>query len=156
MSAYHVGMARRTRKQETFTYDEMGQVIKSATRLQQLADEKEGGGEVSMAQLRDIAVELKISPETLAQAIATSDRDMRSVRKKVRRKLMWFRHAGTYAAVSAAAVGGDLAAGGGLGAGSLVPVFVWGALVGVHAAFTFSGKGGGLEQRLTDRELAGD
>ena len=147
-------MARqRRRTSEVFTYDEVGEVIKSATRLQQLADEKHGAGEITMSQLREIASELRISPEALGQAIATSDRDMKSVRKRVKRKLWWFRHAGTYAAVMAGATGIDLVDGSGID-WVYFPILGWGIWLGVHAAYAFSGRGSGLEQRLMDREMS--
>ncbi len=153
-AAYHDRMAGRIRKpKQTFTYDEVGEVIRSATRLQQLADDKEGAGDVSVQQLREIASELKVSPEALAQAIATSERDLKSVRRRVRRKLLWFRHAGTYAAVTAGLAGIDVLSGSGVD-WFYLPAIGWGMLVGMHASYAFSGRGGMLEQRLMDREIA--
>lgn len=146
-------MARQRQKQ-VFTFDEVGDVIRSATRLQQLADEKVGDGEVSMEQLREIAVELKVSPDALAQAIATSDRDMRSIRKRVRRKVFWFRHAGVYSAVMLGNLGIDLADGDGV-EWAFFPIMGWGIFLGIHAAYAFSGKGSSLEQRLMSREMRG-
>ncbi|MDH3500632.1 MAG: 2TM domain-containing protein [Acidimicrobiia bacterium] len=146
-------MRRRTRRStESFTYDEVGDVIKSATRLQQLADEQQGTGEVTMEQLREIAVELKISPEALRQAIATSDRDLKSVRRRVRRKLWWVRHAGTYAAIMIGVTGIDLAEGNGID-WAYYPILGWGIWVGIHAAHAFSGGGSALERRLMNREM---
>lgn len=138
---------------QTFTYDEVGEVIRSATRLQQLADDRAGAGAVSMDQLREIAGELRVSPEALAQAIATSDRAMKSIRRRVRRKVLWFRHAGTYAAVIAGLAGIDWFVDPGLN-WFYFPGLGWGMFVAIHASYAFSGRGSKLEQRLMDREIA--
>ena len=88
----------------------------------------------------------------LAKAIATSHRDMRQVRKRVRRKLWWFRHAGAWAAVSAGLIGIDLAGNPGIG-WAWFPVLAWGILVGIHGTQAFSARGSRLEQRLMRREM---
>jgi hypothetical protein len=150
-------MARRAREtRDTFTYDEVGEMIKSATRLQQLADENRVGNTVTLGQLQEVAAELNIPPDSLQRAVAAARRDGRAARKRVRRKLRWFRHAGTYAAITAGIVGADLAAGGGLEWPSFFSMIGWGSVVGVHGAFAFSSRGSRLEQRLIDREMSRD
>ncbi len=146
-------MARRSRRTpQVFTYDEVGEVIKNATRLQQLADERGGAGEVTMAQLREIASELQVSPEALAQAIAATDSEMKTVRRRVRRKLLWFRHAGTYSGAMAGLAGIDWLSGSGLD-WVFFPAIGWGMFLAAHASYAFSGRGSSLEQRLMNREI---
>lgn len=147
-------MARRSRRgSQVFTYDEVGEVIKNATRLQQLADAREGAGEVTMEQLREIASELRVSPEALAQAIATTESEMKTVRRRVRRKLLWFRHAGTYSGVMVGLAGIDWFSGSGID-WVYFPVIGWGMFLAAHASYAFSGRGSTLEQRLMNREIA--
>lgn len=136
-----------------FTYDEVGEVIKNATRLQQLADQRAGAGEVTMDQLREIASELQVSPEALAQAVATTESEMKTARRRVRRKLLWFRHAGTYTGVMAGLAGIDWLSGSGID-WVYFPAIGWGMFLAAHASYAFSGRGSSLEQRLMNREIA--
>ena len=123
-------------KDRTFSADEIGEIIDTATKLQQLADEHGALGDVSMGQLAEIASEIGIDDQTLSQAIKSGDRVAKSERKVARRKTRWFRHFGLYGVV----VGGlallDAVGGGGL-TWFYFPAIGWAILLGVHAISAF-------------------
>ena len=100
-----------------------------------------------------MAAELKISPEALGQALSVSHQTKSTVRERVMRKLIWFRHLGVYGASMAALTGFDL-----LPDGNIdwvpYPILGWGIALGAHAVVAFSGKGSRLERRLMQREEA--
>jgi len=120
--------------ERTSSAEEVSEIIDTATRLLQLADERTGGNELTMDQLAEIAEELGISRDALARAISTGDRQARSERSVSARRAQWFRHVSTYLIVISALASIDWVTGDGF---TFFFFQGWGVGVAIHAMSAF-------------------
>lgn len=132
-------MASESSRDQTFSADEVGEIIDVATRLQHLADEGVVGDRISIDQLAGIARELGISEAALAKAVGVGEQRARSVRRVERERSQWFRHVGIYAIVISGLALIDLLSGGGFDF-FFYPAIGWGMGVGIHALSAFRGR----------------
>ena len=129
-------MEQRDTDRRTFTPEEVSEIIETATRLQQLADQRSDVSELTLDQLSEIAAELGISRSALAEAISAGDRTVRRERTNAAKRSQWFQHLGTYLIVISGLAALDWFSGGGFEF-FFYPATAWGIGLALHALSAF-------------------
>jgi hypothetical protein len=141
----------RERRQVEYTADEVGDLIRLASRLDALSD-RDG---LDYEQVSAVADELGISKESLAVAVRQRRRlgraEARAAARTVRRRMRFIRHSMVYAVVMAALLVVDAAGGGGWW--FFYPAALWGVFLTLHALRFFTGRRGPVERYVSNRVL---
>jgi len=146
-------MAQRT-EASRFNRDEVGELIRTATRLDDLVEDGEERG-LTYEELVIVAGELGISAEAVAAAVSERENrarsDAKAARKKVRRRMRFIRHATLYTVVVLTLLLIDALGGGGWW--FFYVAAIWGIVLALHGLRFVTGRRGPVERYLLDREL---
>lgn len=145
-------MAQRT-EASRFNRDEVGELIRTATRLDDLVEDDQERG-LTYEELVDVAGELGISADAVAAAVSQRENrrraDAKTVRKRVRRRMRFIRHATIYTVVVLALLLIDALGGGGWW--FFYVAAIWGIVLALHGLRFVTGRRGPVERYLLDRE----
>lgn len=140
-------------QERRFPRDEVGDIIDVAARLDDLVNDPTDRG-LTFEQLVHVADEVGISRAAVERAVREEGKrrsiDAREAKKRVRRRMRFFRHAMVYALVVTALLLIDVLNGGGWW--FFYVAALWGAVLAIQAMRFLTRRKGPLEQALLERE----
>lgn len=140
-------------QERRFPRDEVGDIIDIAARLDDLVEDPTDRG-ITFEQLVHVADEVGISRSAVEQAVRAEGKrqvvDEKGARKRVRRRMRFFRHAMVYALVVSSLLLIDVLNGGGWWFFYIAAL--WGAILALQALRFMTRKKGPLEQALLQRQ----
>jgi len=139
-------------QERRFPRNEVGEIIDLAARLDHLVDDPTDSG-LTLDQLVLVAKEVGISRAAVERAVREEGKqrsvDEKELRKRVRRRMRFVRHALIYAVVVSSLLLIDVLNGGGWW--FFYVAALWGALLAIQATRFLTHRKGPLEQAMLDR-----